>query len=189
MMESRSIAIEPKSSRPTPANAEPQLVDRTHSNPAVTRRCPSQTQSHGQGQTQRKDDIRVSDLRVIDRDSRTSIRDAPFSRSYQSPQSTHLAAELRIAHGVVNRNEDVCSPLRGLSQISGVCPGAISLAAWHSHADCLISSPARMQICLRSISLCWEPIGSGSQPSFREPWIFERKRQQHGQARRCPWTA
>jgi hypothetical protein len=104
---SRSIAIEPKTSRPTPAGVRPQLPDRTHSDPALTRRRASQTQ--------RKEDIRASDLRisdVIDRDSQASIRDDPFFRPYQSPHSTRLAAESRLAHGVVNLNEDVCSPLK-----------------------------------------------------------------------------
>lgn len=123
---SRSIAIEPKTSRPTPTSARPPLADRTHSDPAVTRRRTTQTQSHGQGQTtQRKDDVRISDVKishVIDRDSKTSIRDDPFFRPYQTPHSTRLAAESRTAHGVVGRNEDVCSPLKACPNSPDMLP-------------------------------------------------------------------
>jgi hypothetical protein len=129
---SRSIAIEPKSSRSTTATARPQPVDRTYSDPAVTRRRASQSQGQCQGPSQRKEDARVSDVRisdVIDRDSKASIRDDPFFRPYQSPHSTLLAAESRNAHGVVKRNEDVCSPLKKMvpypSAYAHVC---ISLA-------------------------------------------------------------
>lgn len=117
---SRSIAIEPKSAKATPASARPPLADRTHSDPAVARRRTSQTQSYGQGQGQRQADVRVSDVRisdVIDRDSKTSIRDDPFFRPYQSPHSTCLAAESRLAHGIVAGNEDVCSPLKAFSHL------------------------------------------------------------------------
>lgn len=114
---SRSIGMEPKASRPAPPSARPQLGDRTQSDPALARSRPSQTHAHGQGQGQRKDDITVADLRisdVIDRDSQASIRDDPFFRSYQSPHSARLAAESRIAHGAVKRNEDVGSPSEAL---------------------------------------------------------------------------
>ena len=125
---SRSIAIEPKGSRHAPPSARPQLGDRTQSDPALARARPSQTHAQGQGQSQRKDDITVSDLRisdVIDRDSQASIRDDPFFRSYQSPQSARLAAESRIANGAVKRNEDVCSPPEELAPSLRITPDGI----------------------------------------------------------------
>jgi hypothetical protein len=121
---SRSIAIEPKTSRPPPGSARPPLADRTQSDPPGTRRRTSQTQSQGQGQSaHRKDDARISDVKishVIDRDSKTSIRDDPFFRAYQTPHSTRLAAESRIAQrgGAVGRNEDVCGTMKARSDMS-----------------------------------------------------------------------
>lgn len=189
---SRSIAIEPRTSRPVPANAQTQLVDRTRSDPAVARRRPSQTQSHSQGQSQKEDNVRISDVRisdVSDRDSKTSIRDDPFFRLYQSPQSTRSAAESRTAHGLVNRNEDVGSPPEASSSSPHMPPSPARLLHGDFHVDCLNSSPARMQIFLRSTSLCWEAAGSESQPSFRGPWTFDQMHQALYPARRCPWTA
>lgn len=192
---SRSIAIEPKTARPTPASARPPLADRTHSDSAVARRRTSQTPPHGQGPVQRTQDGRNPDVRisdVIDRDSQTSISHDPFFRPYQSPHSTRLAAELRIAHGVVNRNEDVCSSLKKRpvpNSSDMLSPWHLACELGHSYADCLTSSPARMQIFLRSISLCWEAAGSESQPLFRRPWTYETACRQHVQARRCPWMA
>jgi hypothetical protein len=122
---SRSIAIEPKTSRPAPATTRPLLVDRTHSDPALVRR-------HGQGQLQRREDHRVSEVRiseVVERDSQASIRDDPFFRTYQSPHSTRLAAESRLAQGVINHDEDVCRPFKSWSQVSGPVHVAFLLAA------------------------------------------------------------
>jgi hypothetical protein len=121
---SRSIAIEPKASRPPPGSARPLPADRTHSDPSATRRRASQTQFQGQSQsTLRKDDSRISDVKisdVIDRDSKTSIRDDPFFRPYQTPHSTRLAAESRIAQrgGVVGCNEDVCGTMKACPDLS-----------------------------------------------------------------------
>ncbi|KAF7511909.1 hypothetical protein GJ744_003142 [Endocarpon pusillum] len=123
---SRSIANEPKSAKATPASARPALADRTHSDPAVARRRTSQTQSYGQGQGQRIADVRVSDVRisdVIDRDSQTSITDDPFFRPYQSSHSTCLAAESRLGHGIVARNEDP-SKNANLPQVNVVVLGS-----------------------------------------------------------------
>ena len=112
----RSIANESKSSTPTLASVRPQMGDRTQSDQAVARQRTSHiTHVQGQGPSQRREEIGVSDLRisdVIDRDSQASIRDDPFFRSYHSPHSNRLAAESRIAQGLIKRNEDVCSPLR-----------------------------------------------------------------------------
>ena len=188
---SRSIAIEPKSSRSIPA-VPPQFADRTCSNPAIARRHTSQTQSHSQGQTHRKDDLRGSDARVLDvtdHASKTSVRDDPVSRPDQSNRSTRLAVEPRIAYGALSRNQDVCTPLTSRANAPRCAAMASFRIYGNAHADCLTSSRATMRIFLRSTSLCWEVVGSESQHSFEKGWTFVQNHQQHGQARRCPWTA
>lgn len=200
------IAIEPttKAVKPTPANARQQVVDRGQSDPAAARRHASshaQAQSPSQGRTQqqlvqRKDGVRVSDVRisdVIDCDSTASIRDDPFFRPYQSPHSTRLATQSRLAHGVVKRNKDVCSGPLQSERVPTVPPDVLHvvsrlLLGKNSHANCLTSSTASMQTCLRLTSLSWGAPGSGSQPLSRRPWTFEDMLHQRCQARRCRLT-
>ncbi len=152
---SRSIAIEPKSAKAIPASTRPPLAERTHSDPAIARRRTSQTQSYGQGQGQRKADVRVSDVKisdVIDRDSKTTIRDDPFFRPYQSPHSTRLAVEPRLAHGLVAGNEYVCSPPRAYHIVpADILPMTSRTLHGNPHADYL--TPAQQE-CKSSSGQC-----------------------------------
>src|ERR1700761_3897665 len=82
---SRSIGTESKTSRTA---QRPELGDRVHSAPTSTRRRQSNARRPS-------DTVKVSG--VIDRNSKASIRDDPFFRSYDSPQSVRLAEQSRKA--------------------------------------------------------------------------------------------
>jgi hypothetical protein len=92
---SRSVSTESKISC---AAQRPELGERVHSAPTPTRRRQSNARRPS-------DTIKVSG--VIDRSSKASIRDDPFFRSYDSPQSLRLAEQSRKAAAGAKGPEDV----------------------------------------------------------------------------------
>ena len=91
---SRSTGTEPKTSR----SSRPELGERVHSSPSTARRRQSSARRTA-------DAIKISG--VIDRSSKASIRDDPFFRSYDTPQSVRLADQTRKAAASSNDAEDV----------------------------------------------------------------------------------
>jgi hypothetical protein len=92
---SRSIGTESKTSR---TSQRPELGDRVHSAPTPARRRQSNAK-------RTPDNIKISG--VIDRSSKASIRDDPFFRSYDSPQSVRLAEQSRKGAADPKGVEDV----------------------------------------------------------------------------------
>jgi hypothetical protein len=92
---SRSVGTESKPSR-TPQR--PELGERVHSAPIPTRRRQSNAK-------RTSDNVKIAG--VVDRSSKASIRDDPFFRSYDSPQSLRLAEESRKGTAGLERIEDV----------------------------------------------------------------------------------
>ena len=92
---SRSVGTESKPSR-TPQR--PELGERVHSAPIPARRRQSNARRPS-------DTIKISG--VIDRSSKASIRDDPFFRSYDSPQSVRLAEQSRKTAAGTTSPEDV----------------------------------------------------------------------------------
>src|SRR5947209_569815 len=93
---SRSVGTESKPSR-TPQR--PELGERVHSAPIPTRRRQSNAK-------RTSDNVKIAG--VVDRSSKASIRDDPFFRSYDSPQSVRLAEESHKGAAGLERAEDVC---------------------------------------------------------------------------------
>ena len=93
---SRSVGTESKPSR-TPQR--PELGERVHSAPIPTRRRQSNAK-------RTSDNVKIAG--VVDRSSKASIRDDPFFRSYDSPQSVRLAEESRKGTASLERAENVC---------------------------------------------------------------------------------
>src|SRR2546421_4546700 len=94
---SRSIGIEPKTSR---VSQRPELGERVHSAPSTARRRPSNAR-------RTSDAVKITS--VVDRSSTASIRDDPFYRSYDSPQSVHLAEQFHKGAADPKAIEDVCT--------------------------------------------------------------------------------
>jgi hypothetical protein len=93
---SRSVGTESKPSR-TPQR--PELGERVHSAPTPARRRQSNAK-------RTSDSVKIAG--VVDRSSKASIRDDPFFRSYDSPQSVRLAEQSRKGAVGLERTEDVC---------------------------------------------------------------------------------
>lgn len=87
-----------RSAKTSRTTQRPELGDRVHSAPTPTRRRQSNARRPS-------DTIKVSG--VIDRSSKASIRDDPFFRSYDSPQSVRLAEQSRKAAAGTSGPEDV----------------------------------------------------------------------------------
>lgn len=94
-----SVSSDPKGST-TPASDRPLLQDRTASAPTVARRRPSSSKA--------PETVKVTP--IVDRSSKASIRDDPFYRPYQSPQSVRLADKSRASHGTHKSTKDVRIP-------------------------------------------------------------------------------
>ena len=93
---SRSIGTEPKTAR---TSQRPELGERLHSAPTTARRRQSNAKRTSDG-------VKISG--VVDRSSKASIRDDPFFRSYNSPQSVRLAEQSRKGAAGPKAIEDVC---------------------------------------------------------------------------------
>ena len=93
---SRSVGTESKPSR-TPQR--PELGERVHSAPIPARR----RQSNAKGTS---DSVKIAG--VVDRSSKASIRDDPFFRSYDSPQSVRLAEQSHEGAAGLECTKDVC---------------------------------------------------------------------------------
>ena len=92
---SRSIGTESKTSR---SSSRPELGERVHSAPSTARRRQSNAK-------RTSDAVKIAG--VIDRSSKASIRDDPFFRSYDSPQSVRLAEQSRKAGASLKGTEEV----------------------------------------------------------------------------------
>ena len=92
---SRSASTESKPSR-TPQR--PELGERVHSAPIPTRRRQSNAK-------RTSDNVKMAG--VVDRSSKSSIRDDPFFRSYDSPLSVRLAEQSHKGAAGLERAEDV----------------------------------------------------------------------------------
>jgi hypothetical protein len=93
---SRSIGTESKPSRTI---QRPELGERVHSAPTPARRRQSNAK-------QTSDSVKIAG--VVDRSSKASIRDDPFFRSYDSPQSVRLAEQSHKGAAGLEHTEDVC---------------------------------------------------------------------------------
>jgi hypothetical protein len=92
---SRSVGTESKPSR----TQRPELGERVHSAPTPARR----RQSNAKGTS---DSVKIAG--VVDRGSKASIRDDPFFRSYDSPQSVRLAEQSHKGAAGLECTKDVC---------------------------------------------------------------------------------
>lgn len=92
---SRSVGTESKPSR----TQRPELGERGHSAPTPARRL----QSNAKGTS---DSVKIAG--VVDRSSKASIRDDPFFRSYDSPQSVRLAEQSHEGAAGLECTKDVC---------------------------------------------------------------------------------
>ena len=93
---SRSVGTE---SKPSCTPQRPELGERVHSAPIPARRRQSNAK-------RTSDNVKIAG--VVDRSSKASIRDDPFFRSYDSPQSVRLAEELHKGAAGLQRVGDVC---------------------------------------------------------------------------------
>jgi hypothetical protein len=92
---SRSVGTESKPSR----SQRPELGERVHSAPTPTRRRQSDAKRTFES---------VKIAGVLDRSSKASIRDDPFFRPYDSPQSVRLAEQSHKGAASLERTKDVC---------------------------------------------------------------------------------